>query len=115
MCAYCGQKFDARNVKKNASHIIARSRGGCDHLANLVDACEDCNKGEVGQHELTPIEWWAKQEWDKGNTQGDISIFDAGGWTLSERREFLLQAAYWEARARWHLMKEHGVLASFET
>lgn len=112
-CAYCGREFDDRTCKKNAAHVIPKSRGGCDHLANLVDACEDCNKGEGGQHEMTPIEWWAKQEWGRENTEGSVSMFDAGGWKLSERHEFLLQAAYWEARARWHLLNDHEIEADF--
>jgi hypothetical protein len=59
----------------------------------------------------TPLEWWAKQEWENQwkdkNGKASVSAFDYGGWTLEERQRFLIQAAYWEARARWHIMTEH--------
>lgn len=112
-CAYCGEPFDKHIHRKNSAHIIPRNRGGCDHLPNLVDACDECNKGQGGQWTLTPIEWWAKQEWEKEDGVDGVSAFDYGGWTLRQRRQFLLQAAYWEARARWHLRREHQKVAKF--
>ena len=34
--------------------------------------------------------------------------------SFSGSKEMLLQFAYWEARARWHLYKVHGIWARFE-
>ena len=113
-CAFCFESF-TEDRKKNAAHIIPRDSGGCDHKANLVDACEDCNKGSGGQWTDTPLEWWAKQNWDVGQKPDDVSQFDFGGYTLADRRQFLLQAAYWEARARLHLEEDHDVKAVFVT
>jgi len=112
-CAYCDEPFDADRHRKHAAHIIPKVRGGCDCPANIVDACEECNKGEGGLGILTPIEWWAEQQWEGETSKDDISAFDAGGWKLVERQQMLLQVAYWEARARWHLLKHHGIKASF--
>lgn len=111
-CPFCGETFDNDIHSRDAGHIIPSIRGGCDHLPNLIDLCKDCNRGEGGQWDLTPLEWWAKQEWDIGSTE-DVSSFDCGGWSIAERYQLLLQVAYWEARARWHLLKDHGKKAEF--
>ena len=113
-CPYCGAEFDDGIHKKEASHIIPKIRGGCDHLANLIDVCQLCNRSSCGMREPTPVERWAEQQWKNEEADDGVSGFDLGGLTLGERQEMLLQFAYWEARARWHLYKVHGIWARFE-
>ena len=107
-CFFCEELFEK---KLERGHIIPTSRGGCDCEPNVVPVCEDCNHGEGGQFELTLLEWWAKKQWENDfkNKQGEtsVSIFDVDGWTLEERQHQLTQLAYWEARARWHIMNKH--------
>jgi hypothetical protein len=76
-------------------------------LANLIDLCAECNNGKDGQWTDTPLEYWAWHQWHVEDGEGNVSPFDFGGWTLRQRDEFLLQAAYWEARARGHLLEVH--------
>ena len=47
-CAACGEHFAARHLE--VDHIIARSKGGTDHLSNLQLLCSHCNrrKGDRG-------------------------------------------------------------------
>ena len=47
-CAACGEHFAARHLE--VDHIIARSKGGTDHLDNLQLLCSHCNrtKGDRG-------------------------------------------------------------------
>lgn len=113
-CPYCGAVFDDGVHKKEASHIIPKARGGCDHLANLIDACQLCNRSSCGQREPTPLERWAEQQWRNEGSEDGVSPFDLAGRTLRERQERLLAFAYWEARARWHLFKVHGIKPQFE-
>ena len=51
-CLGCGHHFQMRNL--TVDHIIARSRGGTDHISNLQLLCAACNstKGEGSQAEL---------------------------------------------------------------
>jgi hypothetical protein len=106
-CVYCGQQTNTETVE-----VISSARGGCKHLANLVEVCVECKKH---QGKDTPLEWWARQQWEKDNAnKKDVSAFDYGGWDLADRQELLLKAAYWEARARWHMREYHnGVKANF--
>ena len=107
-CAYCAYPFDDAERKPIWEHVIPIDRGGCDHLANLVEACLDCNRALTGQNERgaqTPLEWWARQEWYRDGPE-DVTSFDYAGWTQEQRRDALNRAAYWEARARWHLQFE---------
>ena len=97
-CAFCGEPLGSSTVQ---AHVIPKGRGGCNCLENRVDSCWECNNA---MQALTPIEWWAKHQWDTDD-ESMVTQFDSGGWTLAQRQEFLLQAAYWEARARWHLFK----------
>lgn len=41
-CAYCG----AKNVPLQLDHVIPRSRGGSNRVANLVPACAPCNRAK---------------------------------------------------------------------
>lgn len=43
-CRYCGR--DASETKLHVDHILAKSKGGPDNLANYVTACQDCNLGK---------------------------------------------------------------------
>ena len=43
-CVYCGRK--APTVELECDHIVARSNGGSDAVANLVTACFECNRGK---------------------------------------------------------------------
>lgn len=51
-CLGCGHHFQMRNL--TIDHIIARSRGGTDHISNLQLLCGACNstKGKDSQAEL---------------------------------------------------------------
>ena len=51
-CAGCNTHFEARNLE--VDHIIARGKGGTDHLANLQLLCGSCNriKGDRGMEYL---------------------------------------------------------------
>lgn len=43
-CQYCGKK--APDVVLELEHIQPVSKGGSDHITNLVAACFDCNRGK---------------------------------------------------------------------
>jgi hypothetical protein len=44
-CRYCG-RGPAQGCYLEADHVVPRSAGGTDTLANLVTACWDCNHGK---------------------------------------------------------------------
>lgn len=44
-CRYCGRGPE-QGVYLEADHVIPRSAGGPDSMANLVTACWDCNRGK---------------------------------------------------------------------
>lgn len=110
-CGLCDADFDPSAAGARVSlRVISKELGGCDHYANLIDICQECSTGMQTSGALTPIEFWAAQEWTGAHsTEGDqVSDFDFGGWSEPAREDFLLRAARWEARARWHLLKAHG-------
>ena len=50
-CPYCGRKMDRTNRPAHCNprwptidHKVPRSRGGSDHISNLVWACRECNE-----------------------------------------------------------------------
>ena len=51
-CNGCGEHFQTQHLE--IDHIIARSVGGTDHIANLQLLCGHCNriKGDRGQEYL---------------------------------------------------------------
>ena len=51
-CAGCGTHFEARHLE--VDHIIARRKGGTDHIENLQLLCGSCNriKGDRGMEYL---------------------------------------------------------------
>ena len=51
-CAGCGTHFESRNL--DVDHIIAKSKGGTDHIENLQLLCGACNstKGDRGMEYL---------------------------------------------------------------
>ena len=51
-CAGCGSHFEARHLE--VDHIIARQKGGTDHIGNLQLLCGNCNriKGNRGMEYL---------------------------------------------------------------
>ena len=51
-CAGCGAHFEARHLE--VDHIIARQKGGTDHIGNLQLLCGSCNriKGDRGMEYL---------------------------------------------------------------
>ena len=51
-CAGCGDHFHARHLE--VDHIIARGKGGTDHIGNLQLLCGSCNriKGDRGMEYL---------------------------------------------------------------
>lgn len=44
-CCYC----DAKNVPLNIEHLVARTRGGSNRVANLAVACVPCNSRKAAQ------------------------------------------------------------------
>ena len=51
-CVYCG-RGPAQGMLLEADHVIPRAAGGPDTLANLVTACQDCNRGKSAKPVLT--------------------------------------------------------------
>ena len=49
-CMYCGCTDQVMTL----DHILPRSKGGSDHLSNLVPACRPCNSSKGAR---TPEEW----------------------------------------------------------
>lgn len=47
-CRYCGRGPE-QGVFLEADHVVPRSAGGPDTLANLVTACWDCNHGKAAK------------------------------------------------------------------
>lgn len=43
-CHYCGKH--PPDVLLEADHIVPRAAGGTDEMANLITACQDCNRGK---------------------------------------------------------------------
>jgi HNH endonuclease len=43
-CAYCGA--EPSTTRLSADHIIPLSKGGADHVDNMITACFDCNFGK---------------------------------------------------------------------
>ena len=55
-CRYCGRSpMNDPSVELECDHIVPRSRGGPDKLANFVTACKECNRGKLA-FSLTPNE-----------------------------------------------------------
>ena len=52
ICVYCG-RGPAQGMLLEADHVIPRAEGGPDTLANLVTACQDCNRGKSAKRVLT--------------------------------------------------------------
>ena len=108
-CIFCGEWIDKKDIQR--AHIIPLKRGGCSCDPNFVNTCPECNWSVRGQRTYTPLEWWAemqwKNQWEDDNGKPSVNRFDADAWTLEERQDFLLEAAYYEARARWHIMTAH--------
>lgn len=50
-CQYCGKS--APEVRLEVDHVKPVSKGGTDHLSNLITTCEECNRGKSNK-ELTP-------------------------------------------------------------
>ena len=42
-CAYCKNKFN-KNNRATIDHVVPISKGGSNHLGNLVAACAGCNR-----------------------------------------------------------------------
>src|SRR5205814_1100255 len=63
-CRYCGRR--APDVVLEIDHIVPKSRGGRDRLANLVTACFDCNRGKRASllpassspQDVPALAWW---------------------------------------------------------
>ena len=47
-CAYCADPFTDYGSKPRWEHVIPLDRGGCDHLANRVQAFLGCNSAIPG-------------------------------------------------------------------
>lgn len=44
-CRYCGAT--AQTAVLHVDHVVSKSKGGRDDVANLVTACSDCNHGKT--------------------------------------------------------------------
>jgi 5-methylcytosine-specific restriction endonuclease McrA len=53
-CVYCGST-DSLTI----DHVQPKTRGGRDHIRNLVCACSACNHSKGSQHWLS---WWVGQD-----------------------------------------------------
>jgi len=53
-CAYCGSKTNELSI----DHIVPRSKGGNDHITNVLCACTRCNRSKA--HE--PVEQWYRSQ-----------------------------------------------------
>lgn len=53
-CAYCGSKENL-----TIDHIVPRSKGGNNHITNVLCACEKCNKSKA-HYEWE--DWYFRQE-----------------------------------------------------
>tara|TARA_B100001094_G_scaffold222835_1_gene216889 strand:+ start:2300 stop:2668 length:369 start_codon:yes stop_codon:yes gene_type:complete len=53
-CAYCGSKENL-----TIDHIVPRSKGGNNHITNVLCACEKCNKSKA-HYEWE--DWYFQQE-----------------------------------------------------
>ena len=54
LCHYCRRQLGPNAAHPEVEHVIPRSRGGSNRLANLVLACGRCNREK---DDRTPIEW----------------------------------------------------------
>ncbi|MFJ5310126.1 RNA-guided endonuclease IscB [Streptomyces sp. NPDC088350] len=83
-CAYC----DATDVPLNVEHLSPRSRGGSDHIANLVLACVPCNEAKGSN----PVETFLADRPDRlakilEQTRAplrDAAAMNATRWRLAE-------------------------------
>jgi 5-methylcytosine-specific restriction endonuclease McrA len=58
-CAYCGVEtcFTGRDgPRATVDHVVPKSKGGLNHMANCVVACEACNNAKADQEEWSPPE-----------------------------------------------------------
>ena len=54
-CAYCGKTHSNLHWE----HIIPKSRGGPDHMDNMVQACPECN---LAKSDKDPFEWYGYEK-----------------------------------------------------
>jgi len=66
-CAYC---LGEGNL--TIDHIIPRSKGGTDHITNVVCACESCNKDK--SHEDWEL-WYKRQEFFSIDQYNQINMW----------------------------------------
>lgn len=92
-CRYCGAQAPAAELE--VDHVVPRSRGGPDTLANLVTACIPCNRGKSNLPVLVTarpplshaeiieayedwgvVAWLTDQdpEWATGNAYGGLAV-----------------------------------------
>lgn len=45
-CRYCGEKLKSK-AQATVDHVIPRSKGGSNRMANLVTACVPCNQAKA--------------------------------------------------------------------
>ena len=84
-CAYCGKKISWSNYGTpgkgtwEVDHSLPKSKGGTDHLNNLVPACTPCNR-EKG--DMTTRQFKMASETDSDNLIVDFlsGLFVVGGF-----------------------------------
>lgn len=64
-CAYCGSKENL-----TLDHIIPQSKGGSDHLTNVLCACESCNRSKA---HFDWEQWYLKQDFFEQKRYDDIN------------------------------------------
>jgi 5-methylcytosine-specific restriction endonuclease McrA len=47
-CQYCGRRPPV--VKLHVDHVVPVSKGGKNHISNLVTSCQDCNLGKSNRY-----------------------------------------------------------------
>jgi 5-methylcytosine-specific restriction endonuclease McrA len=92
-CQYCGVKISLTNGTRD--HVIPRSRGGPDTLANVVTACRPCN---TRKDDRTPEEA-GMELMNRPRTLSD-----------DEKLQCLLKTVRTRERATWlECLRRHGI------
>lgn len=88
-CAYCGV-IKTTPLRYQIEHMVPRSRGGRDHIENVVPACADCNmdKGRMTGEEYV----------DARQVDGDAVNDRFAEWLRLTDRSFIWHR---DNRARW--------------
>ena len=105
-CYHCGKKLSWRNYGNingkagwEVDHSIPKSRGGTDHLNNLVPSCIRCNREK---NDLTSKEYRTLNERDAKKSHDDSvsALFIIGGillflgWANKKKQDSRMNSYY---------------------